>query len=186
FSVTLCDARGLAACTIENGDGAAVLRPARVGVANCDRTFVAVGDGAHTVGRHAAGSEEVAGGGCTALAESEVVCTRAAFVGMAFDRDRVLRVTLQPLGLLGKRLLRIGADQRRIEIEEDAVADIDREVLSGTRRRGTCTETQITGIVREVLLGCATGNGERHEKGDSDRATCNRLDTAHGPELLKI
>src|SRR5690606_3513023 len=104
FSVTLSDIGRSAARTVENGDGAAVLRPARVGVADCDRTFVAVGDGAHTVGRHAARSEEVAGGGCTALAESEVVFTRTAFVGMAFDRDRVLRITLQPLGLLGKRL----------------------------------------------------------------------------------
>ncbi|MDT4848183.1 hypothetical protein D3C80_1557800 [compost metagenome] len=105
---------------------------------------------------------------------------------MAFDGDRVLRITLQPLGLLRQGLLRISADQRRIEIEQNTVADIHGEIL---RRAGRCSATsqaKITGIVRKVLLGRTTGNGKRHEKGNSDRATCNRLETAHGPELLKI
>ena len=46
------------------------------------------------------------------VAEGQIVFARAALVGMAFNCDRVVPVLLQPLGLLGQCLLRIGTDDR--------------------------------------------------------------------------
>ena len=48
---------------------------------------------------------------------------------MAFDRDGVVRVTGKPLCLALQGLLGVGADRGGVRVEEDAVADIDREVL---------------------------------------------------------
>src|SRR6478752_400330 len=91
--------RQLHASAAENGNGAAVLRPAGDVVANGNRAFLAVGDRLHALSRNAARSEVVLGGSRTASAESEVVFARTAFVGMAFERDCVLRITAEPLSL---------------------------------------------------------------------------------------
>ena len=62
---------------------------------------------------------------------------------MTFDRDRIVRVALQPLSLLVERCLRVGTDRSGVRIEEDAVADIDREVLRRARRR--CIQAKFAG-----------------------------------------
>src|SRR3954466_9429462 len=92
-----CDLSGPGAG--ERGCGAAVLRPAGDVVADRDRTFLAVGNGLQAARRNAPGDQEVAGGGGAAGAESQIVFTRAAFVGMAFDDDGVLLVLVEPLCL---------------------------------------------------------------------------------------
>lgn len=121
-------ARQLHAGAAKHGNRAAVLRPAGNIVADGDRTFLAVGDRLQALRRDAARSEIVLGSSGTAGAEREVVFARAAFVGMAFDGDLVIRVTAEPLGLTVERLRGIGADRRGVGVKEDAVADIDREV----------------------------------------------------------
>jgi hypothetical protein len=65
-------------------------------------------------------------------AKRQIVFARAALIGVPFG-DRIVTVFVQPLCLLGKRRLCVGADCRGIGVEEDAVADIDGEVL---RRAG--------------------------------------------------
>src|SRR5690606_8839976 len=132
---------GLAAGATQHGDSAAVLRPARDVVADGNRALLAVGNCADAVGGNALRDEEVARSSCAASTKRQVVFAGTAFVGMTLDGDRVLGVTVQPLGLTGKRLLRVGADQRRVGIEEDAVTNIDREVL---RRSGCCGTSPCT------------------------------------------
>jgi len=123
------------------------------------------------------------GGGATGR-EREVVFARSAFVGVAFDGDAVIAVLVQPLCLAGKRLLGVGADDGRIRIEEDAVADIDGEVLAGPRRRrdartGTAIEAEIGGAVRGLLAGAACKR-EAGNECDDQGATGDGCDTAHG------
>src|SRR5690606_33153119 len=107
------------------------------------------------------------------------------FVSMTFNRHRILRIALQPLSLLGQRLLCISTDQRRIQIKQDAVTNIYGKVL---RRAGrsSASKAKITGVIGKIFLRRTTSKGERHENGNSDRAACDGLETAHGPELLKI
>src|SRR5690606_9417782 len=136
-------------------DGTAVLRPTGNVVANGDRTFLAVGDRLDAVGSHTQRSQIVAGGGGAPGTEREVVFARAAFVRMTFDDDLVLRVLVEPLRLTGQCLLRVCADRRRVGVEEDAVADIDGEVLCGPWRRGTGAKAKIGGAVGCLLRGAA-------------------------------
>src|ERR1700753_2012339 len=71
---------------VQDGDGAAILRPAGDVVADRDRAFLAVGDRAHaaridTVRRHI-GLDRLGAAG----AERDVVFAGAAFVRVTFDR----------------------------------------------------------------------------------------------------
>src|SRR5215207_4613024 len=86
--------------SIEDRDGAAVLRPARDVVAHRHRPLLAVGDRADAGGGDAPRSKIVAHHLGAAAAEREVVFARAALVGVALDQERVARVARQPLGLL--------------------------------------------------------------------------------------
>src|SRR5665213_381849 len=127
---------------VEDRDRAAVLRPAGDVVTHRYRTLLAVGDRAHTVGLNAARGQIVAYGLRPAGAECDVVFTRAALVGVAFDGElAVLRISRQPLRLLVERGARLRRQLGRIGFEKHAVADIDHEVLLAARRRqagGVC------------------------------------------------
>src|SRR4029453_18162745 len=72
--------RQLHARATENGDRAAVLRPAGNIVANGNRAFLTVGDRFHALCRNTTRSEVILGGGRTASTESEVIFARTAFV----------------------------------------------------------------------------------------------------------
>src|SRR5690349_17225716 len=122
---------------VQHRDRTAVLGPAGDVVADRDRAFLAVGNGAHaaridTMSRHV-GFYRLG----TAGAERNVVFAGAALVRMTFDGELVTRIGLQPLDLLvqgGDRLRRkIGL----VAIEENAVADIDHEVLLAAWRSRT-------------------------------------------------
>jgi hypothetical protein len=93
-----------------------------------------------------------------ACTQRDVVFARAALVGMAFDGDLIVRILVQPLRLAIERLLRIGADSRRIRVEEDPVADIDGEVLlTCPGRRSGRDRRHCSG---SGLLGCAACHGK--------------------------
>ena len=72
-------------------------------------------------------------GGGAAGAERDVVFARAALVGMALDDEGVVRILLQPLDLAVQRGDGLLGEVGRIDEEEDAVADIDGEVLGAAR-----------------------------------------------------
>ncbi len=118
---------------------AAVLRPAGDVVADRDRPFLAVGDRLHALGRNAACREIFARGGGAAGAERDVVFARAAFVGMAFDRDRVIGVLLQP-----RRLLVAASGGRVGQMAEESVS---KKMRSPTLTVKSCCEPGV-GAVR--------------------------------------
>src|SRR5580658_519596 len=94
---------------VEHRDGAPVLRPAGNIVTQRHRPFLAVGDGAHALRRDAAGDQVLAHRLGAAGAERDIVFTRAAFVGVTFDREGIAVVVAEPLRLLverGARLVR--------------------------------------------------------------------------------
>src|SRR4051812_31206336 len=65
---------------------AAVLAPARLAVLFADRALFAVADDIELAGRSAGSTHGAGHGIAAALAEAEVVFTRAALVGVAFQR----------------------------------------------------------------------------------------------------
>src|SRR5476651_1098414 len=87
----------------KHDDRTAVLRPARDVIANGDRPLFAVGYGAHASTLDAASGEIVTHGLGAACAKRDVVFTRAALVGVAFDGEIVAGVLIEPLRLLVER-----------------------------------------------------------------------------------
>src|SRR5512135_1595875 len=81
---------------------ATVLRPAGDVVTHRDRPFLAVGDGPHPGSADAMRGQIRLYRGRTARTERDVVLPRAALVGVAFDRHRVLRILIEPNGLLAQ------------------------------------------------------------------------------------
>ena len=64
-----------------------------------------------------------------------------------------------------------GADRGRVRVEEDAVADVDGEVLRRAGRCGTrAIEAEIGSVVRGLLRG-ATGDGKHRDQGDHCRVS---------------
>src|SRR5262245_38424196 len=134
---------------IEHRDGAAVLRPAGDVVAYRDRPFLAVGDRAHAADLDAARGKVVAHRLGATGPERDVVFAGAALVGVALDQEGVARIGAQPLRLLLERGHRLRSQFSRIVLEEDAVADIDHEVLlaAGGRLGGAGQRGARIGIV---------------------------------------
>src|SRR5207253_4042441 len=129
----------------EDRHSAAVLRPARNVVADRDRAFLAVGHRTHAAGLDAARGEIIANRLGTAGAERNVVFAGAALVGVAFDREGVIAVLLQPLRLLVERAARLHREFGGIGLEEDAVADVNDEVLLAAGRGGAGRGQRIVG-----------------------------------------
>src|SRR3954452_13731918 len=159
----------------ENCHSAAVLRPARDVVADRDRTLLAIRHGAHAVGLDAARGEIIANRLGPAGAERDVVFARAAFVGVAFDREGVIGVLLQPLRLLVERAARLHRELSRIRLEEDAVADIDDEVLLAARRGGAGRSQRVVGL----LVGAGRQGEPRDQRGDDACTTEFTQHTGH-------
>jgi hypothetical protein len=88
---------------------------------------------------------------------------------MAFDGEGVLVVDLQPLRLLLQRRDRLRRKLRRIGFEENAVADIDHEILLTAGRRAAAG-LRIIGPVR------ASGRGKRQRQNAGELC---RADDAH-------
>src|SRR5690606_16120248 len=99
---------GIGWSVCQHCDRAAVLVPARDIVADRHRTLLAVGNCGEPVLGNAAADQIVDHRRGAASAQSDVVFARAALVGMAFDDDAILRVLLQPLGLLVQSGLGVG------------------------------------------------------------------------------
>src|SRR5690606_21747140 len=60
------------------------------------------------------------------LAERHVVLGRADLVGVTFDQDVPIGVFLEPLDVVGEDLPRLLVERRRIELEEDRLAEVER------------------------------------------------------------
>jgi hypothetical protein len=104
------------------------LRPAGNVVTDRDGPFLAVRNRSHARSVDAASGQVIAGDLRTTSPERNVVFARTALVGMTFDRDRVLRILLQPVGLLDERLRCFRRQLNRIRREVDDIADVLREV----------------------------------------------------------
>src|SRR5690606_23026929 len=92
-------------------------------------------------------------------AQGQVVFARAALVGVAFDADGHLRVAGQPGGLGGQPRLGLGTHRIRVQVEVDAVADVDDEVLFRARRGGADVAAGDRGARRGRIL--RPGGGRR-------------------------
>ena len=69
-----------------------------------------------------------------AFAEREVVFARAALVAVSFDRDRHVRIALQPLGLPLQDLLRFRRNVGAVEGEKHAVTGTRLQILLRSRQ----------------------------------------------------
>src|SRR5471030_412943 len=113
---------------LQRGHAATVAGPGAFVGADDFRPFLAVADGLNAVGGQALRNQVLADGRRAALAQCEVVLTRAALVAMAFDGDLVVRVLLQPSSLLVQGRPAVGSDRRHVGVEVNAVTDILPEV----------------------------------------------------------
>src|SRR5690606_39399331 len=119
-----------------DGRAAVALRgPGRLIGAFSDRTFLAEAEGVDAAGGDAAAEQVRANGLGATGAQGQVVFARAALVGVAFDADGHLRVAGQPGGLGVQTRLGLGTDRIGVQVEVDAVADVDDEVLFRARDR---------------------------------------------------
>jgi hypothetical protein len=155
------------------------LRPAGDVVAQRDRPLLAVGDGAHALARNAARHQIFAHGLGAASAERDIIFTRAALVGMAFDRESVAIVIGQPLRLLVERRARLIGQLGRVGFEENAVTDIDDKVLLAAGDRGA---GQGTGV---GLFGAARDR-KRRQNGGSEFSAAQDCRDVHSGALHKF
>jgi N-acetylglucosaminyldiphosphoundecaprenol N-acetyl-beta-D-mannosaminyltransferase len=107
---------------------ATVLRPARNVVADCNGAFLAERRGTNATAGDAVFGQEGADGFGTLLAETDIVFARTSFVCVAFKRDGVLAILIEPASLVGQRLLRLWCQVPRIGREVDDVADVGGEI----------------------------------------------------------
>ena len=92
-------------------------------------------------------------------AEGEIIFARAALVRMAFDREGVAIVLIEPSGLLVERRLGGRGEIRLIGVEEDAVADRLVEFLDAAR--ACCAIARSEVVVGVVVRASAKGQAER-------------------------
>src|SRR5262249_3484437 len=110
---------------------------------------------------------------------------RAALVGMAFDREGVAVVVLQPLRLLVEGGARLRRQFARIGLEEDAIADIDDEVL-GTAGNGGAGTAQ-AGLPCIRVVGASRQPDDRHQDGGQLGGAKDAHDARHsGGSLLNV
>src|SRR5207302_4616510 len=113
-----------------------------------------------------------------ALAESEIVLARAAFVAMALDRDRHIRIAAQPLGLVLQRLLAFRRNIGLIIGKEHAIAGGRGEIL--LRSRSETRAADAAGPHRAARPACpgfgrmAAGGQQRERARDSEQTSKHR------------
>src|SRR6185312_6376608 len=116
------------AAVVEDRLRAPILVPAGRGVAGRDRPLLAVGHRADPPRVHARPREKGFHRRGAAGAEREVIFARSPLVGMAFDGDRVLRILVEPAGLVAQDARRLAGQVRAVLLEMHDVADIDGEI----------------------------------------------------------
>ena len=114
----------------DDSDGAAILRPALLGIAQRRRTFLAIGNRRNPRALDALSDQELSGRGGAAGGERDVVFARAAFVGVALDLYGDGRILLQPGGLAAQRFLGFRRQRRLVLKEENPVAAPGPELAS--------------------------------------------------------
>ena len=126
---------------------AAVLLPAGLVGFHAEGLFLAIADRGEAVGRNAQADEILLDGVGAAIAESQVVFRRAAFVAMAFDGDAELRIVAEEVGGLAEGLASVSANVRLVVIEVGIADFLEEELiqaglgsLDDGRRRRTVTE----------------------------------------------
>ena len=140
--------------------GAAVLRPAGLGVLGAGRPLFAVADDRDTGRRHAVRDEVVHRGLGAPLAQRHVVLVGAALVAVALDQEQPVTVRLQPRRIGVEDPGVAGADLVLVEVEVH-VLELGRgdEVARGRpggRRRRHCRLT-----VRPGSIAAARARGRR-------------------------
>src|SRR5262245_32606738 len=113
---------------VQHSLGAAILRPAGDIVANRDRALLAEGYGLDSACADAVAREVAPHRHGPLRTEREVVFARAALIGVAFDRDPILRILAEPIGLIGEDPLGLAGQGRAVHLEAHHVADIDGEI----------------------------------------------------------
>src|SRR5262245_12467636 len=164
---------------VQHRDRTTILRPAGDIVTHRDRTLLAVGDGPHARRIDTAGGEVLARHLGAAGAQRDVVLARTPLVGVAFDGERITIVGLQPLRLLVERGAGLRRQLGRVRLEEDAVADIDDEVLL-TARRGRTGAGELLIRLVGARGDCECGPEDRHHPGAMDETH----ETAHSGSSL--
>src|ERR1700693_6319464 len=128
------------------------------------RALLAIAYRLHARGRDAKRHQHVLDRLSPTLTQGQIVFARTAFVGMALDGDRDIRIALQPLGLTLQDLLRLGRDVDPVVFEEHAVAGRLRQILLRARpepRRADAARSTGTDAARTTLRRGAAAGGER-------------------------
>ena len=112
-----------------------VLGPDCIAAAEHGGPLLAVTDNLDAVRRDAQADEILHCRVGAPLAQGEVVLARATLIAMALDVGPVLRILLQPGGPALDLRLRLGLQVRLVEVEEDAVANVDPQILFRSRNR---------------------------------------------------
>ena len=118
----------------DDGDAAAILRPAGFVGLGADRTFLAIGHGFDAGGGDALADQILLHGIGAARTQRQIVFAGAAFVGMAFDASRARTDTGCSQAAWRPRMaLSAVLDIVLVVAEMDGVADIDAEILGAAR-----------------------------------------------------
>jgi hypothetical protein len=100
-----------------------------------DRTLLAVRDRPQALATDAVRGKIVAHRLSAASTKRDVILAGAALIRMAFNSERVLAVSLEPLCLLVQRRDGLRGEFRRIRFEEDSIAYSNYEILLGSGLR---------------------------------------------------
>lgn len=136
----------------DDGHRAAVLRPGFLVRSERGGTFLAIADDADPRRIDAERGEVILCRIGAALTKRDIIVTRAAFIGMAFQRDADGGVALQPLCLASQRRLILCIDIILVEVEKDAVrCHVRDEIFLRTRNDSGAGSSS---RVRSSAFGC--------------------------------
>ena len=93
---------------LDDQNAAAVLAPVLFAVADNGRTFLAVGYGAKTAGRHTQRNQIILHRIGPALAQGQIVFAGSTLVTMSFDGHALTGEMVQPIGLLAQYIAGAG------------------------------------------------------------------------------
>jgi hypothetical protein len=120
-----------------------------------DRTLLAVRDRPQALATDAVRGKIVAHRLSAASTKRDVILAGAALIRMAFNSERVLAVSLEPLCLLVQRRDGLRGEFRRIRFEEDSIAYSNYEirstlflVLRRSRRNRAHAKSVVWGLAR--------------------------------------
>src|SRR3954469_5438776 len=141
-------------------------------------TLLAVADRRDAPGRYAGGDQYILHSLGAALAEGEIVFARAAFVAMALDRDRDIRIAPQPLRLALQRLLAFRRNIGLVIGKEHAIAGGRGEILLRSRSETRAADAAWPHwTARPACSGfgrVAAGGQQREHPGDTEKTSKHR------------